>query len=351
MMPALWLKFPDEALFSAAFSGAAKRRLEGIFSAADETAPWRQALARIGFPAPPPHTRLIAWRGDAPYFNWSCMARTVSGGAAYAARAEDGAYRLRLRPGLRALGGLLASQWKTARFLRDLESGPEDLAQSIALGLALQALLLRLGADGAHLAAWLADPARAPARHRKTLRQVQAVQMRRTALSHLWHGLFPAAAPGRESAQESLPPFFWDDAPPAAAPRAAPHRPEGGPWRGMSVCAGRVCGLAVAARPLPAPEALAALRREYNAPLILVFPQARPETTELFAAADAVLFAAGGVLSHACTVARERNLPAITGLGPAFYAAIESDRRLWLEIDGGRGTVSILPSMPGKDGL
>lgn len=348
MMATLWLKFPDEVLFSNRFSDEYKQKLENIFSTMDPQSPWSQALARLRLKATEPDIRLIDWHGGAPYFNWSCLARTVSGGAIQPIRAPDGGYEMRISYKRQHLWALLASQWRIARFLRPDAQKKIDLAESIALGLVLQALILRLGAQAGQMPAWLAAPDVAPQQYRKTIRQIQTVQMRRTDMSNVWKDVFPAYS-GENAPPEGLPDFFWDDATPVPGNKSAPPPTAGGKdgvWKGLSVCAGKVTGLAVAVPAVPEPAKLLALKEKYKAPLILVFRRARPETTELFAYADAVVFAEGGVLSHACTVARERNMPSVTAVGPGFYELIKSGEKIWLSLDGSGATVKILPSGP-----
>ena len=193
-----------------------------------------------------------------------------------------------------------------------------------------------------------AAPDIAPQQYRKTIRQIQAVQMRRTDMSHVWKEAFPASA-GETALPAGLPEFFWDDAAPVAGNKAAPPRTDTGKdgvWKGLSVCAGTVTGLAVAVPAVPEPAKLLALKEKYKAPLILVFRRARPETTELFPYADALVFTEGGVLSHACTVARERNIPSVTAVGPGFYELVKNGEKIWLSLDGSGATVKILPSGP-----
>jgi phosphohistidine swiveling domain-containing protein len=348
MMATLWLKFPDEVLFSSRFSDDDKRKLENIFSTADLQSPWQQALARLRFKATEPDVRLINWHDRAPYFNWSCLARTVSGGAIQPVLAPDGGYEMQVSYKRPYLWALLASQWKIARFARPDGQKENDLAGSIALGLVLQALVLRLGAQTGHMAAWLAAPDVAPQQYRKTIRQIQAVQMRRTDMSNVWKEAFPASS-GEKAPMEDLPDFFWDDAAPGPGNKATSPLAEAGKdgvWKGVSVCVGTVTGLAVAVPAVPGPAKLLALKEKYKAPLILVFRRARPETTELFSYADALVFAEGGVLSHACTVAREMSIPSVTAVGPGFYDFVGNGEKIWLSLDGGGATVKILPTLP-----
>src|SRR5690606_13644567 len=90
--------------------------------------------------------------------------------------------RLTLAGGLR----LCRLQWRIARFLQQVFAHggvPAErdaaLAESLALGLCLQALLQRLDSNARrHMAQWLADPSSAPLWHRRTFRQLQAIQLR-----------------------------------------------------------------------------------------------------------------------------------------------------------------------------
>lgn len=330
-MPTLWLKFPDEALFYRTFSAADKKRLEDIFSVSDGHSPWRRALALLRIPAT--DELLLFWHENVPYFNWSAMVRIVSGGAVAALPAENGGYRFQPDYTPRRIWALLVRQWRMARFMAK-DPGGDALAESLALGLGLQSLILQLGADAGQLALWLARPEQAPSKYRRLLRQIQKVQMRRTALSPAWRELFPPPAGTESDDRPPLPDHFWDQ-PPATAAASQPSRPHGPEWQGMPVCTGRRTGLAVAdMQDLPGD----------GTPLILVFRRARPETTEYFAHAAAVLFAEGGILSHACTVARERNLPAVTALGTDLIDYLRQRQRVWLSVDGGTGRVKVLDS-------
>src|SRR5690606_34342565 len=107
--------------------------------------------------------------------------------------------------------------------------------------------------------------------------------------------------------------------------------------KGLPVCAGKISGMAVVmvADTPPAEKPADSC--------IFIFRHARPDTTECFAMADAVLFANGGVLSHACVVAREQGVPCITGLGADFYAQMKNTTgKVWLTIDGGTGDVRLV---------
>lgn len=76
---------------------------------------------------------------------------------------------------------------------------------------------------------------------------------------------------------------------------------------------------------------------------VLVFAQARPEAVGFYVGAAALVFAEGGVLSHACVVARERGIPCVTGLGRPFWVAMQEAgvAELRLSVDGATGEVRV----------
>ncbi len=73
---------------------------------------------------------------------------------------------------------------------------------------------------------------------------------------------------------------------------------------------------------------------------ILVCPSTDPAWVPLFVRAKGLVMETGGVLSHGAIVAREFGLPAVAGL-PDVVRRLRSGQRL--RIDGGRGTVTVLP--------
>jgi len=221
----------------------------------------------------------------------------------------------------------------------------DEITESLALGLALQTLLMRLDAKtAARMPQYLAAPDTAPALHRKTFAWIQALQLRRTALSPAWHALF---ADTQIADQPRKPkPFYWGDPAPAVsqaapAPAESPFPPapaaQTNIFKGLPVCAGRVEAAAEVVTRLadiPAPRS--------DKP-VYVFRYARPETTVYFPQAGAVVFAEGGVLSHACVVARDMGIPCVTGVGEEFYARVSSaGTGLRLAADGSNGDVKII---------
>jgi pyruvate,water dikinase len=73
---------------------------------------------------------------------------------------------------------------------------------------------------------------------------------------------------------------------------------------------------------------------------ILVCPSTDPAWVPLFVNARGLVMESGGTLSHGAIVAREFGLPAVAGL-PDVQRRIATGQRL--RVDGGRGTVSLLP--------
>ncbi len=342
-MTTLWMKAPDEVLLFSSFTEEEKNRLERIFAADDLQSPWGKAVKALGLKnATSP--KLIYWHCDVPYFNASAMAAITSGGSIRAVRTSDEKYTLQLDKSLGRVFFLLASQWKVARFLqRHLDKGypsPQSpygrLVEGLALGIALQSVLMRLDKNAtAHMAEWLASPEKIPRLYRKTFAQIQAIQLRRTSLSPVWRELFPAR-PENEESRQPLPDYFWD-APENTVERAAIPKKEAG-WKGMGIYGGEVSGRVVVVTSMSIAREVLAQER---GAVILVFRRARPETTELFSFAKGVLFAEGGALSHACTVAREQNMPCITGLGADFFEQIAQSGDVWIFMDGATGVVEI----------
>lgn len=335
-MTALWLKFPDEALFTARFSDADKIVLDDVFSLNPQS-PFMRALVLIGLKPPAPHTHMIYWYHDLPYFNWSALVRIISGGTIHARKSPNGGYAFGHSYAPKHLWALMRGYWNMTRFLAQPRTDADPLAQSIGLGFVMQSLVLRLGTHVESMPAWLASPAATPKQYRAIIDEIQRIQLRRTSLSHAWAALFPHAGTANDTA--AAPAFFWDDAIPSDMPTHVAQQKA----RGVSVCAGIVTGIALTVRDTRDADRIKDLKTRFNAPVILVFRYARPETTELFTLADGMVFCEGGVLSHACTVAREYNKPAITQMGQSFFDGIEaSTAPVWVTMDGAIGTLTPL---------
>lgn len=364
----LWLSFPEDSVSRRDFGPAARARFEGIFSLADSDAPWRGAMSLLGLKPPAGETQMIAWHRDAPYLNGSALAVIVSGGTATAVPDAARGFRFVTPHKILSLPRVMALQWRVTRFVQERLSGraaPDArvLVESLALGLAVQVLLMRLDASVAgKMPQYLADPAAAPAMHRQTFRWLQALQMQRTALSGAWHEMF-GDAPVREDAAP-LPPFFWSGgeadieeagqeavrACHAEISGAVSSGPEEADRQGADISVSDaaafrgvpVSGAAVQGPCVPVLRVVDAPPPRADRP-VYVFRQARPETTAYFAQAGAVVFAHGGVLSHACVVAREMGIPCVTGLGEAFYALVTAPgASMHLAVDGADGEVRVI---------
>lgn len=342
-MQTLWLAFPEDSISQRQFGPDAQRRLEDIFNLADHRSPWRRAMALLRMPAPAGNEKMIAWRNGVPYVNGSVLGYIASGGIVTAVPDAQRGYRFAAARVFFKLMQVVALQWRVTRFIQErlAERTPpdaDDITESLALGLALQTLLMRLDAKtSARMAQYLADPASAPALNRKTFIWIQALQLRRTALSPAWHRLFADTV--AVETPRRLPAFYWDDALPPDAPlpeHTVPAR-QTKFFKGQPVCAGRLEAAAeIVLHPSDTPPPRA------DKP-VYVFRYARPETTVYFAQAGALVFAQGGVLSHACVVARDMGIPCVTGAGEDFWTQISSaSAGLRLAVDGSSGEVVII---------
>jgi phosphohistidine swiveling domain-containing protein len=345
----LWLKFADDTTLPQHFSDADKKTLQRIYDLQDANSVWRRAAAALGFPAITDRDLLLRWHNDAPYINWSLMVEMVTSGWVALMPAANGVFEHIVKTNVFGLFRLLKSQWKVGAYLATHlapdyplpASSDEQLVESTALGLALQSIMLRLPAHTPQeLATWLSAPDSAPQKVRRTVKEIQAIQKRRTLLSPAWEALFPHHL--EPVHPKPAPAFFWDE-PPKDAPAAPVERaPIQNDWTGLPVCAGQVTGKAILIK-----KVVSNLHSLDPSDFpVLVFPRAPPETVELFPQASALLFAEGGAMSHACTVAREQGIPCITGLGPDFFQRLEEMAKesasLWIAMDGAAGTVKII---------
>jgi phosphohistidine swiveling domain-containing protein len=230
-------------------------------------------------------------------------------------RREDGSIRLdnelllsiltQGRP--RSLVRQARLQWRIEKYLASSpvpsssETAEAMRVRSLVLGLCQQAILMRLPAHSeADLARWLARVERAPRAARASLKQVLGLQKLRDALSGTRKGLF---AEPREAGE----------APPTGCPPGGETNTRR--WQGLPVCWGSVEGpfWIVPDKPGATPPEGAD---------IFVFRRAHPDAVTWYERARAVVFAQGGVLSHACSVAREMGLPCLTGVGACCLAEL-----------------------------
>ena len=338
MSPALWVKVSDEVGLPAELSADEQARLASVFDSASPTSAWSRALARLGLPMPEPAPPVVRFVGGVPYFNGSLLAWVSSQGTVEPHEGEGGEVLYRSRLGLFGIFRVMRAQWRLEMFLKAIEEIEDPLEESIALGIAIQALVQRLPARSeTETAAWLAAPAAAPAPLRPTLSKLLALQKRRNELSRAWAKLFPASA--FPATGQDLPPHFWNEPPalsqkPEAAGTGDPLL--GKELHGIPIGAGQVEGRLLLVDDHAAPI-------QGDGPFVLLFPKARPETTELFGRGAAVLFAEGGALSHACSVAREQGIVCVSGLGRGLVQAArlwqQQRKKILVRVDGGSGQV------------
>ncbi len=342
-MATLWLKFPDEVLLCHVFTAETQARLEQIFSPSQTQSPWLHSLSLLGFKTSHDTAApMIKWHNNAPYFNWSHYIKMISGGSVAMIKAPDGGYTQSFNYNVKHIIAFVGTQWKIARFLGKTPNIENPLVESITLGIALQGLIIGLGTNDDNLEKWLAAPESVPPKHRKAIKQMQAVQMRRTEITDVWRTQF-IPAQHSEKIDEDLPDYFWDDQIPAPNKKPRPENTtlDSNTWKGKSVCSGNVTGMAILIDSQSTLDHLKAIKKGNNAPLILVFKSARPDTTELFEGTDALVFCNGGVLSHACAVAREMHIPCVTALGSAFFSDVQShEKTVWLHVDAHNARVT-----------
>lgn len=352
-MSTLWLRFAQDSSLPASMDETARKRFENIFDGNSPGSLWSQAVKLLGLRPVAGDVRLLYWHGGVPYVNWSHMTGLISAGLVSVAPAAGGGFGYKTSYRLSRLFPLIRSQWKIARYiLTRTEPGfvlPADnegrIRESLALGLALLSVTMRLPPHTPEqLASWLADPEKLTASLRRTIVQLHYIQQLRTALSPAWNAWF-AEAHGTVPSVEvphDLPEYFWDVPPALQASAASKEQNSSTEWRGMGVCGVNVTGRAVLVTRASDRAALQA----GSEPLVFVFALARPESVEWYEGATAVLFGEGGIMSHACTVAREQNLPCITALGKGFISrlkeAAEKHENVWLSVRPEEGRVELL---------
>lgn len=325
----VWLKFPTEMALPAVLSVEQKAQFEQLFDGNNPLSAWSIAAASLGFHPPSPAMPFLRWEENTPFINWAAVVAMIScGWVELVPLAPDGfTYQTRYR--FSRLPRLINSQWKMSLYLQQEIKMPvstqEKLQESIKLGIILQAMMLRLPPHTpAQLAQWLQNTAAAPPKICKTLEGIADLQKRRNVLSSAWQEVFPCPAEQENISrvEETLPVQAVDKI----------SSPE---WQGIPVAGtGFISGIAIFKKDLPV---------ETTDPLILIFPRARPETTEYFGQGAAVLYGDGGVLCHACTIAREQTIPCVTALGQEFIQDMQNltaqNKTVWLSVDLERGII------------
>ncbi len=346
-MDTLWVRFAKDSSLPARMDDNARQRFEALFDMSAKNSAWRIALDLLGLKAPKTPVPMIKWVGNAPYINWNETVRAISNGAMRPMPfAQSFTYKTRRNPF--RVWALIRAQWNIAQFtLKHSEKTwkpPAELilqiAQSTALGLALLSVTMRLPRHTSQqMAGWLANPQALPTTQRQAVLQIQQLQSLRNGLRHAWTTLFPDSQP--DALHDAGPDFFWNS-PPEISAAQQEQALNATSWKGAGIAGARATGRAV----------LIATPKDYASassvphPAVLVFPLARPETTELFTKGVAVLYGNGGALCHACAIAREHNVPCITGLGNGFIARIRQllaeHKEVWLDVDPATSTVTLV---------
>lgn len=334
-MDEVWIRFGEDSGIPERMNMESFKKLATLFDATNAHTMWHQALRVLGMDMLPPQSGIVKLSGDVPLVNWSYMTRVVSGGSVTLVATAEGGAKAVPRLNLLTLWRLFRTHWRVSQYLlpRLKIDAPlpahddEKIVESLALGLCLLSLTQRLKeANEVNLAAWLKTPETLSPVMRKTVEQIQAIQKRRTLLSPVWRNMFP-----------SLPQEV------TAHPAATPDQANGNTirWKGIGVSGDAVSGKAMVFQSIGDFHAY----NHSHDKIIAVFPRARPETVEVFSRVLAVLYGDGGTLSHACTVAREYNLPCITGLGQGFIADIALRQNIVLTIDPQNGVVQIMETL------
>lgn len=322
-MTGVWVRFSEDTSLPPVLGADEKTLLEKIFSGVDPESPLQKAFRRLGLVlASQP---MLKWEGENPLFNWQAVVAVLGGGWIEAAAPD--AYRTNPTP--LHLFRFLRTQWEISRYLARTLKAPlpeneeDQIVESLALGFAALMLTFSLPRhDQAQLAEWLARPEKLSARLRRTVLKLRAIQSRRTKLTPAWQHLFPGT----------------EDAGTESKDASKPARTE---WSGIGVS-----GYAVVGRLHLAESGAAGTISSSVDPVIFVFRRARPDSTTCFGKAAAVLYAEGGVMSHACTIAREENLTCVTALGVDFYEDIRAlasqEEQVWLSVDGQTGRVGLV---------
>lgn len=334
----LWLKVADEVGIPSVLSPDEATSLALIFDAENSGSAWSLAIERLGFSQPWHLGPVLRFVGGVPFFNGSLLAAITSQGTITPRRGKNDGIIYESKLGLFGIFRMMRAHWRLEVFLRSKEPIADPIEESIALGLAIQSLSQRLPAKGElDTAAWLADPALAPVPLRPTIEKILRLQRRRNSLSAAWKALFPAKiSRPPPTLESSLPAHFWNE-PAAAKPQETSPAESflGRRAKGIPICPGKASGRLVLVEGYPA--ALPAI----DGPLVLLFPKARPETTELFHQAIAVIYGEGGALSHACSVAREQGVICVSALGRDLVkearAWQSAGKIVYAEVDGASG--------------
>ncbi|MGE4233015.1 MAG: PEP-utilizing enzyme [Bacteriovoracia bacterium] len=295
-----FIAFDEEVSLSFPMNKQDKAKLNALFNENDYQSAWNKALRSLNFKDYPKRS-LLKWKDGTAFLNIRLLSEILSFGLSS---------KFSLRSWFKLLVFHFNLEARIDSILRSSlpETNEDKIVESIVLALIIFSLTQRIKNRNASMfSEWMARPSVAPIFFRKDLNHIQNLQLRRTRLSSAWKEIFPdsnnngALEPTIESSQME--------------------------FIGVPVCYGSredtlIEGIPVIITASSLKSDVKAIREEIKnkpSPRILVFNQAIPETTEVFDLGEGLLFCIGGTLSHACTIARERNIVSLTNLGRPFF--------------------------------
>lgn len=341
----LWLKFSEDSGLPEFITLEQKSILNRIFDSSNPNAPWVNALERLGVKV---NTSIpnIKWIDHTLYINWSLLVDQLSAGILGFERTENDGYKLTSHKSFGKLISFTRLQMKVSSYISRVTVGmmEKTITESLTLGLAILSLQLRLGgSDEKALAQSLKNPDGEDFIKKESLKGMQTLQKLRTELSPVWTAeLGPSQDIRIHADQQKYPDLFWNDWRDQFSSGTEWGQGGSKEWDGIPISGASIVGKAVLVRDRRAIEQF----EGGEGPLIAICPKARPETVELFPRLAGILYGEGGAMSHAATVARERNLPCITALGSHFIETITdymaSGGDVWLGLDLDSGKVSVV---------
>ncbi len=195
----VWIRFSEDSGIPESMDQKAFKKLAAIFAITNSQSEWFAALNILGMDTIPPQNGIVRFLNNYPMINWSYMSRVVSGGSVMLAQDDKGKQHIISRLTPRILWRLVSIQWRVSQYLLPRlkpdaplpEQEKDKVVESLALGLCLLSLTQRLkGANDENLALWLRAPENLSPAMQKTVRQIQAIQKRRTLLSPVWYRMF-----------------------------------------------------------------------------------------------------------------------------------------------------------------
>ena len=266
-----WIRFADESISPQSFSAESLSAMEEL---------WRKALIQIGYDNLPKEAFFRLNMGTAE-LNLEQMLAVLR---------ADGVF------------SLLKMQWKIEKYLSGFQTDadPDLQVRSLGLGICQQALRMRLRSPSEEeLARCLIKPQLAPRSARRTINQLLKIQKQRDAISNCWKNFVKTESHAHSTDEVEV------------IANEASHTV----WSGLPVVPGFTRGKFWIA---PNNE----MGKVPEDASILIFRKARPETVSYFPAASGIIFIEGGLLSHACSVAREMKIPCMTQVDPNFLSAL-----------------------------